>query len=348
MPHAVYPGETFSVDVIVSNGRKRVDSWALVVADKIRRLSSQDERNGGNGTTVTARAFLPHVKASSTGRTSYTGQLFKRGRYQVGPARISTRVPLGLIKGTIIVPKTKDHLLVYPKLGTISKRWKELVKVEQLGHRSSRRRQGQLEGDFFGLRDWRAGDSRRWIHWRSTAKRNEIVVRQFEQTQNQNFVILLDLFGRNEPRLELAISFAATIVVDHCRRNSGELVVGIGGEEMRFVKGSASNTFAHEALEGLAEARASSVDHLPSLLEQGLETVSSDDRLVIVSPNPVDIRDTERFSTVWNDRQKRRQVTRATCVSAGSAEFSKWFSYDSPPAPDRHERDSQVKLHEVQ
>ncbi len=47
----------------------------------------------------------------------------------------------------------------------------------------TRRGQAQtaLQGDFVGLRSWQRGDQRRDIHWRSTAKRGELLVKHYDQ-----------------------------------------------------------------------------------------------------------------------------------------------------------------------
>ena len=330
LPDMAYPGELIAVGIEVNNPRKRLDSWGLVIKDQFVRRPPDGVTSKPK--TTAATAFLSTVKTSSSETTSYRGRLWQRGRYQVGPLQISTRVPIGLIRGTITVPNSKEQLLVYPRLGVVTNQWKELVKVDQMGQRTSKRNQGQLEGDFYGLRGWRSGDSQRWIHWRSTAKRNEIVVKQFEQSLNQNFVLLLDLSLRgDEPELEqieLAISFAATIVVDHCRRNGGNLILAVAGYTPTIVRGPASNALVNESLEVLADAQATTRDQLPDVMDQALTAVSSDDRVVIVSANSLDPNDTERFSKVWNDVRKRRTLTQSITVNVSDSSFAKWFSYD--------------------
>ena len=330
LPDMAYPGEQIVVAIEVSNLRKRLDSWGLVVADQFIRRPPEGISSKPN--IVTAKAFLPTVRTSESATTSYRGRLWQRGRYEVGPLQISTKIPLGLICGTITIPKSKEQLLVYPRLGIVTSQWKELVKVDQMGQRTSKRNQGQLEGDFYGLRGWRTGDSQRWIHWRSTAKRNELVVKQFEQSLNQNFVLLLDLRLPEDEvqleRIELAISFAATIVVDHCRRNGGNLVLGVAGFKPVIVRGPASNALVNEALEVLADAQATTTDQLPDVMDDAMTAVSSDDRVIVVSVSKTNLHDTDRFSLVWNDVRKRRTLTQAIAVNVDSDDFAKWFTYD--------------------
>jgi uncharacterized protein (DUF58 family) len=327
LPAAVYPGELFAVEITVTNQRKRLDSWALMIRDRFHRVSDVESVKE-TCPPVVARAFLAHVRVGSTQTTMYRGQLFERGRYDVGPLEISTRVPVGLVCGTITVPQTVNHLLVYPRLGIVHSRWKELVKVERIGQRSSRRHQGQMEGDFFGLRDWRSGDSQRWIHWRTSAKRSSLVVRQFEQSRNQNFVLLLDLHTQDTAAAELAISFVATIVVDHCRRGGGNLIMGIAGRQVRFVRGPASNAVVHEALEVLAEAQTTKKDNLAEIVDKALSSVTTDDRVFLIGAGPLDMRDTKRLKQMGKDRHQRTGLANAVCIDVTDRSFSELFSFE--------------------
>ena len=56
-------------------------------------------------------------------------------------------------------------------------------------------------------------------------------------------------------QVEKAISFAATVVSDHCRRGGGRLTLGVAGQTPRLLRGTASSPLLNDALELLAEAR---------------------------------------------------------------------------------------------
>ena len=47
-------------------------------------------------------------------------------------------------------------------------------------------------GEFFGLREYRDGDDRRSIHWRSSARSNRLLVREYEEEAQQRTTILID------------------------------------------------------------------------------------------------------------------------------------------------------------
>ena len=88
------------------------------------------------------------------------------------------------------------------------------------------------------------------------------MVRQFEQQRNQNMSLILDLWHPHRPssdqldNVELAVSFAATVVADLCRRGSGQLFVGVADPSLGRVRGPASKIILQEVMELLAGATA--------------------------------------------------------------------------------------------
>src|SRR5439155_887264 len=58
--------------------------------------------------------------------------------------------------------------------------------------RTQPRRHPAAQSDFHGLRAFRSGDSPHWIHWRTTARLGELMVREFEETPNDSLVLILD------------------------------------------------------------------------------------------------------------------------------------------------------------
>jgi uncharacterized protein (DUF58 family) len=119
---------------------------------------------------------------------------------------------------------------------------------------------GTLEGDYFGLREWRTGDSQRWIHWRTSAKLGKLAVRQFEQQRRRDINLLLDLWeptgatDQQRETTELAVSFLASAVMDLSRKGGNRLVVSVVGRETKLWCGAASGLFGEEILDHLAVA----------------------------------------------------------------------------------------------
>lgn len=69
---------------------------------------------------------------------------------------------------------------------------------------------------FHALREYRPGDDLRHVHWRSSAKADQLLVRQYHETRRGHVTVLLDHEPRSYPRpsdFELAVSVAASVAL---------------------------------------------------------------------------------------------------------------------------------------
>jgi uncharacterized protein (DUF58 family) len=172
----------------------------------------------------------------------------RRGRYPGGTLAVSSGYPFGLfLRRLELAPPA--GVVVLPRLG-----WVHPGRLRQFLRRASpeteavRRRRPQrhptAQAEFHGLRPWRPGDSPRFIHWRTTARCGELMVREYEDEPSDNLLLVLDPTlppgqGADSPALEAAVSLAATICWEWCRRKGDRLIVAVadGGEVLDGVAG---------------------------------------------------------------------------------------------------------------
>ncbi|MCO6459223.1 MAG: DUF58 domain-containing protein [Pirellulaceae bacterium] len=284
LPRRICAGDPLTVEILAANQRWRLASWAISVEDAIRREGARpaDER-------TRVEVLFPRLEAGQTRAATYRCHLPRRGRYRFGPLRVSSRFPLGLMQGSFQV-KDEDTLIVCPRLGKLTRRWRQLFEAQRRGSQQQHHRRGLTEGDYYGLREWQAGDSRRWIHWRTSAKLGELAVRQFEQPRGRDLALIVDLWQDETPadetrlRTELAVSFAATIVADAAERQSSQLMVALSGERGCFWRTApASRMMTQEILDELATIGAGAGSQLPQLLAQVLQSRRAGMRIVVVS-----------------------------------------------------------------
>jgi uncharacterized protein (DUF58 family) len=273
---------------------------------------------------------LARVAAGQSATAAYRGRLPRRGRYRFGPLRISTRFPLGLIRGSITADVV-ENVVIYPRLGRLERGWLDLQRDAVLGSRRTQRKHGLLEGEFHGLRDWRPGDSRRWIHWRTSARRGNLAVRQFEQPRNRDLALVVELWEPERAQaalaeaVELAVSFVASIVADACRRGGSHVFLAVGGRTAQFVSGAASMALQMEALEALAVAEAGSQDRLPELLDAAYAEARTGVQIVVVSTRPVDLSDAARFAGLHHEAARSRVLGWPLCIDASSPQLTQFF-----------------------
>ncbi len=101
----------------------------------------------------------------------------QRGRYQLGPMRISTSDPFGLFPMSRDLEQT-SNVVVYPLTFDIHQFALPIGILP--GGDALRRRTHYVTTNAAGVRDYAPGDSFNRIHWRSTARRNRLIVKEFE------------------------------------------------------------------------------------------------------------------------------------------------------------------------
>jgi uncharacterized protein (DUF58 family) len=196
-----YPGSRLRVDVRVQNESRRTTPLILF----------EDRVPASFGRS--ARAVLPGIPADNDQTVSYLITCRRRGRYELGPARVQFTDPFGLSRISTTVPDT-DELIVYPEVEDLSA---QPVAAYGAGAGESPYQRIFRSGhEFYGMREYITGDDLRRIHWPSTARTGQLMIRQEEVARRAVVTILLDTraeaLGRDgSPSFERAVSAAASI-----------------------------------------------------------------------------------------------------------------------------------------
>ncbi|HEX5443896.1 MAG TPA: DUF58 domain-containing protein [Pirellulales bacterium] len=328
LPESISAGDLLVVEFAAVNRRRRLPSWALEITDRIVR-----ESKGRRPPALTAQTLIAYLPPGEPRLASYRGRLVERGRYRFGPLQVSARFPLGLFHYRMTTDQY-DSLVVFPRLGRLLPGWKRIEQASEAGSGTVSRRQGLLEGEFYGLRDWRSGDSRRWLHWRTSARRQTPVVRQFEQQRHQDLALVLDLWQPDQPQpeqtdaVELAVSFVATVVADLCRGGGRWLYAAATGRAPWFESGPTSTALLHEIMRQLALCEAAPRDRLPETLSAVLDKVRRGAQVVLVSTRPVYLDNQEQFAEVWKDPRRRTWLPKLRTIDAGSDRLGEVFVID--------------------
>lgn len=242
-------------------------------------------RRPAYGITVREQAapqawFIRCAPAGQTVHLEGEASLPCRGPYLWNRVRLACGYPVGLAN----VVRDLGHpeeLLVLPRLGTLQRpvlrHWLSQHCPTQGAMRAAARRQPTAQLEFHGLRTFRPGDSPRHIHWRTTARRGELMVREFEDLPNDNLIVIVDPWtpasaplGTNAD-LERLVSLAATIAWEWCRQKGDELALAVAGESPIMLSGVCGRELALRILQALARVTggpATSWTNLQALLDQ--------------------------------------------------------------------------------
>lgn len=287
IPSSVEAGETFCIDYELKNSGKYRTKRSLRIDDSIY-LSA----DGPNSPKIPLGVYCQALRPGETKRLACSGKLNKRGRYILGSLRLASRFPFGLFQRAQQIDSPLE-LIVYPQTGQLTSQWFRIQEAALVGSKSTDRRPSVAEGDFYAMRAWRPGDSRRWIHWRTSARRDELLVRQFEQQRRQNVIIFLDLWqgavntNLSQKATEKAVSFAATILSDLCRNGSSKVSLAIAAKETKIVAGQCSVSLLHEALTALAVAETTNKKPPSGLMQEAIEQAPSDAILLSITTRDI-------------------------------------------------------------
>ncbi len=251
LPAEAYAGEPFSVNLEARNGDRYVSAYQVTVSEPVVQPVSV------GGMQPYGSSVLSAVRPLQETTGTYICSTATRGRYTFGPLLVESAFPFGLLRCFRQLPETAETFVVFPRLLQLKYGWRSKLRRQQGGGAHAGKRAGSHEGQFFGLRAWQNGDSRRWIHWRTTARIGELAVRQFEHPRDEQLLLLVDLYQerfRDEDKVERAISAAATIVEQVTRSPMFRLALGIAGAEVVATAGTAAALVRKEGLTLLAEA----------------------------------------------------------------------------------------------
>jgi uncharacterized protein (DUF58 family) len=155
---------------------------------------------------------IPSLAAEASHDELFVVPTDRRAVIPIGPPTAVRTDPLGLLRRDAVEPSTVE-LFVHPKI----------IGLDSLSPGLQRDLEGQASRDlsnsdlaFHALRDYVAGDDRRHVHWRSSAKAGRLLVRQFHDTRRSQLTVVVDGAAasyRTAEEFELAMSVAGSICV---------------------------------------------------------------------------------------------------------------------------------------
>jgi uncharacterized protein (DUF58 family) len=135
------------------------------------------------------RFVLDRIEPRARSEVTYQVRSDVRGRYQLGPLAIRLTDPFGMCELQRSFA-AKDTLIVTPPIETLPS---VRLTGEWAGSGESRQRSLASAGeDDAATREYRQGDDLRRVHWRSTARLGQLMVRREEQPWQSRCTILLD------------------------------------------------------------------------------------------------------------------------------------------------------------
>lgn len=206
-PPRVFARQPFLMEISVENLKESLSSFSIEIEDLV-----------GNE-PLDKKCYFLKIPPGRVQRTSYRHSFDRRGLYHFNGFRIGTKFPFALFRKSRDV-REGGELVVYPAV----------YPVPPLAPRA-RHLDGDTatsigrHGEFFGLREYRTGDDRRDIHWRSSARTGRMLVREYEEESQKRATLLVDNAlptgpdgkpaEKDQEALERAISLAASLATTY-------------------------------------------------------------------------------------------------------------------------------------
>jgi uncharacterized protein (DUF58 family) len=218
-----------------------VPSGSLVVREQIARLGERE---------------TPLVRRHGRLRGRYLLRGVPRGRYPIEKTDIVIEDPFGLERVEVELGGSAS-ILVYPRLVDVDRLFSESGARTPEGRRLLLRRSSGF--DLHSVREYEQGESLRRVHWPSTAKRGQLMVKELEDAPRDEAAVLLDadagsVVGRApDTTFELAVRAAGSILKSQVSRGRRAALL-VNAARPSYQRVHSYDGDWHRALEILAAA----------------------------------------------------------------------------------------------
>lgn len=176
-----------------------------------------------------AHFLLAPLAPGETAKAAYRLPTERRGVYDLGPLELQLADPFGLARRSVTAAPLAT-LTVFPRVDVVEA--PALTRGDDAyasaNHPTALTASGE---DFYALREYEVGDDLRRVHWKSSAKLDQLMIRQDEVPWQGRATVVLDLRPaiHTPESLEAAVSAAASIVTACWRRRSLVRLVATDG-----------------------------------------------------------------------------------------------------------------------
>ena len=224
-PQRVPAGDSARVDIELHNHQSR-RTPLLRVHDAVR------------GTPGFSLNVAPIEAKGGVARASYRLNTASRGLHEVGPVTIHDSDAFGLVERKHVIPSLL-RLVVHPRLELIGQFPVPSAEDSLLG-KKHHQALGLSDEDFDGLRPYTPGDDLRRVHWLSSARQDELQVRQPRPPRHGLLSVVIDTRppGDLAAALDITTSVAGSIAASVLAAGDATLIETTDGRSTRRVIGS--------------------------------------------------------------------------------------------------------------
>lgn len=263
-------GDDVWVTLELARGRRWVPTGSLAIRERIRGLGERETRLRRDGRRL---------------HGDYVLDALPRGRYVVESVEVVVDDPFGLER--LVRPaRAPAAIVVHPRLVEIDVPFSEAGSRAQDGRRLLLRRPTGF--DLHSVREYEQGESLRKVHWPTTARRGQLMVKDLEDAPRDELAVLLDCDATSvvgeapDSSFETQVRAAGSLLRAYARRGR-RAVLTLYGASTESVHVASLEHDWDAALDVLAGASASHPPPVAALLDREGGPASVAEELALVT-----------------------------------------------------------------
>ena len=271
MPVTIHAESEFVLFLDLTNV-SRGTLFALAAKQTIIELRDNDSVSPApHSSLLTPNYCFARLVPNQKQTQEFVCQINRPGEYRLEPVELISRFPLGLFECRVRVGRSATFWVYPALLDDLPEDLIQLTAQSYDGVSRETNHSSRNVGDFHSVSAYRPGEDVRLIHWRSSARLGDLVIRQFQPPLGAWLGIVVDMtppdgWEQNESndlpeQIQQNIKLAATVVYRLCSKTaeySGretQIVLALTSDPDNIVSGRTDSNFFHQAMQTLASAQ---------------------------------------------------------------------------------------------
>jgi uncharacterized protein (DUF58 family) len=242
----------------------------------------------------------------------------RRGLHVLSHYQLITSFPFGFVRRAV-TRSVNNNFLIYPPLAEVSPKLLSMCRSADTSGEQSRPQPGGAD-EFYGVKEYRAGDNPRWIYWRRSARSGKMVSKLMTQVSPPRVLLLVDTFvaertPEGHAAIERCIAMAASLAVAAIDQG---LSVGLctWSDGWALVQPTRGKRHKDELLSLLSRLALNTTHDLPEVLESAQQVLQSGTTPVLFTPR--------KSEPGIEDNGRRGMLV----IPADSHRARAWFRFD--------------------
>ncbi|MBI2357909.1 MAG: DUF58 domain-containing protein [Deltaproteobacteria bacterium] len=194
LPAEVTARASFPVTVELRNPHRHLLSYSLAVSDSSDFFPRR------------ALGYLSCLGPGESRSFHYLARVDRRGEHRFGPMYLSTRFPFGLFEKVRLI-RAPATFVAYPAHKDVSRHYPSVLGKERTGYKKWR-----WGEEVLGFRPATASDDHRLIHWPTSARVGQLMIREFLEEVEHPRLVFFDNRGVAGEKFECGVEVAASVL----------------------------------------------------------------------------------------------------------------------------------------